>query len=198
MGGKISGWLSDCSLMVDEFKFIDKNIKDGNLDLVRKFRGLSRYRDDCTAINIAQFKNIAQEIYPPSLELSQENTDLTRANVLDMDACIENFEFITKVYCKTDDFPFNVISLPFLESNIGTSTCYGVFYSQVLRYQRICSRQRDFEDRTKKLAQDLLGRGYQLNRLCRQFCRVVEKYRTEFDKWGYPEDIKSWVRNILR
>ena len=142
-------------------------------------------------------KNIAQEIYPPSLELSQENTDLTKACVLDMDACIENLEFITKVYCKTDDFPFNVISLPFLESNICTSTCYGVFYSQVLRYQRICSRQR-IEDRTKKLAQDLLGRGYQLNRLCRQFCRVVEKYRTEFDKWGYPEDIKSWVRNILR
>ena len=198
MGGKISGWLSDCSLMVDEFKFIDKNIKEGNLDLVRNFRGLSRYRDDCTAINIAQFKNIAQEIYPPSLELSQENTDLTKACVLDMDACIENLEFITKVYCKTDDFPFNVISLPFLESNICTSTCYGVFYSQVLRYQRICSRQLDFEERTKKLAQDLLGRGYQLSRLRRQFCRVIEKYRTEFDKWGYPVDVKSWAQNILR
>ena len=52
--------------------------------------------------------------------------------------------------------------------------------------------------RTKKLAQDLLGRGYQLSRLRRQFCRVIEKYRTEFDKWGYPVDVKSWAQNILR
>ena len=27
MGGRSSGWLSDCSLMVDEFKYIDKKIK---------------------------------------------------------------------------------------------------------------------------------------------------------------------------
>jgi len=31
MGGKSSGWLSDCSLMVDEFKFIDRKIKEENL-----------------------------------------------------------------------------------------------------------------------------------------------------------------------
>ena len=29
MGGKSSGWLSDCSLMVDEFKYVTKKIKDG-------------------------------------------------------------------------------------------------------------------------------------------------------------------------
>ena len=29
MGGKVSGWLSDCSLMVDEFKYIRSKISNG-------------------------------------------------------------------------------------------------------------------------------------------------------------------------
>ena len=31
MGGKSSGWLSDCSLMVDEYKFIDGRVKSGDI-----------------------------------------------------------------------------------------------------------------------------------------------------------------------
>ena len=81
MGGKISGWLSDLSLMVDELKYIDGLVKAGNLELARKFKGLCRYRDDCTAINIENFKEIAEGIYPPSLELTQENDDFRAASV---------------------------------------------------------------------------------------------------------------------
>ena len=65
MGGKSSGWLSDCSLMVDEFKFIDRKVKEGRLELARSFRGLNRYRDDCTALNINDFRQLARDIYPP-------------------------------------------------------------------------------------------------------------------------------------
>ena len=32
MGGKSSGWLSDCSLMVDEFKYVDGKVKAGLLE----------------------------------------------------------------------------------------------------------------------------------------------------------------------
>ena len=42
MGGKSSGWLSDCSLMVDEFKFLDKKVKEGNLEIARQFIGLNK------------------------------------------------------------------------------------------------------------------------------------------------------------
>ena len=198
MGGKISGWLSDLSLMVDEYKFIDKQVKAGNLDLVRKFKGLCRYRDDCSAINIENFKEIAKDIYPASLELTQENTDLKKASVLDMNVYISDDDFETNVYCKTDDFPFNVISLPFLNSNISKSICYGVFYSQVLRYQRLCSKLSDFEIRVKLLAATLLERGYNIRFLQRKFLKVLDKYKEEFDRWLLPDDIENWSYYLIK
>ena len=70
--------------MVDEFRYIDRIVKNGDLELARRFKGLNRYRDDCTALNLDDFIILAQNIYPPSLELSQENQDLTQAAVLDM------------------------------------------------------------------------------------------------------------------
>ena len=196
MGGKSSGWLSDCSLMVDEFRYID-NRKSNQLDLVRSFRGLSRYRDDCTALNIPDFRELARDIYPASLSLSQENDSLDFANVLDMSVSVCEGNFVTKVYNKTDSFPFDVISLPFISSNISRDVCYLVFYSQVLRYQRLTSYLVDIEDRVRQLADILLGRNYIRGRLRRQFCRVISKYRSEFERWDIPAVSGVWFDNIV-
>jgi hypothetical protein len=106
--------------------------------------------------------------------------------------------FITKVYCKTDDFPFNVISLPFLESNISGRIYYLYFYGQVLRYQRLCSNRSDFEIRTRLLAETLLLRNYKEGKLGKEFCRVVYKYLGEFQKWTVPIDTENWFNQILR
>ena len=197
MGGKSSGWLSDCSLMVDEFKFIDRKVKEGSLELARSFRGLNRYRDDCTALNIDDFRQLARDIYPPSLELSQENDDLNQATVLDMHVTISEGHFRTKVYNKTDSFPFEVISMPFLESNIDRRICYKVFYSQVLRYERLCSDQEDFTDRVRLLGNTLLRRGYNLDRINKEFRRVIGTYRTEFERWDIPTDSQIWFKDIF-
>ena len=78
------------------------------------FKGLNRNRDDCTALNIDNF--LERDIYPDSLELSQENDDLSKATVLDMDVSIVDGYFRTKVCNKTDSFPFEVVSMPFLNS----------------------------------------------------------------------------------
>ena len=197
MGGKSSGWLSDCSLMVDEFRFIDKKVKEGNIEQARSFKGLNRYRDDCTALNIDNFQEIAKDIYPDSLELSQENDDFSKASVLDMDVSIVDGYFRTKVYNKTDSFPFEVVSMPFLNSNIDRQVCYKVFYSQVLRYERLCSFQLDFEFRVRALGKFLLKRGYRLAMLGREFVKVVRSYRTEFERWSVPTDSKRWFKYII-
>ena len=111
MGGKSSGWLSDCSLMVDEFRYIDGKVKGGEIELARKFIGLNRYRDDCSALNIDNFQGIARDIYPASLELTQENDDLSQATVLDMHVKISEGWFTTKVYNKT---AFHLKLFPYL------------------------------------------------------------------------------------
>ena len=127
MGGKSSGWLSDCSLMVDEFKYIEGKVRGGLLDEARVLKYFSRYRDDCTTLNVGSFMDISAEIYPPSLSLTQENDDFEEVNVLDLHVTIQQGTVITRVYCKTDDFPFDVISLPFLASNLDSKVCYMVF-----------------------------------------------------------------------
>ena len=126
------------------------------------------------------------------------DTDLKKASVLDMNVYISDDDFETNVYCKTDDFPFNVISLPFLNSNISKSICYGVFYSQVLRYQRLCSKLSDFEIRVKLLAATLLERGYNIRFLQRKFLKVLDKYKEEFDRWLLPDDIENWSYYLIK
>ena len=66
MGGKVSGWLSDCSLMVDEFKYIRGKISNGLLDEANALKYFKRYRDDCITLNCADFIDIAGDIYPPA------------------------------------------------------------------------------------------------------------------------------------
>jgi len=197
MGGSSSGFLSDLSLSVDEFKHIDGLMKTDRKTEARKFKHTVRYRDDITSCNHANFPNITNQIYPPSLALTTENDNDHEATVLDMDVKITQRNFITKVYCKTDDFPFHVISLPFLESNISCKLCYLVFYGQVLRYQRLCTLREDFENRTHKLSAQLISRGYNPLNLKKQFSKVIGNYREEFNRFEIPRDIGAWFGNIL-
>ena len=176
MGGRSSGWLSDCSLMVDEYKYIDGKVRAGLFDEVDRLKYFRRYRDDCTSLNVDDFLLIAGEIYPPSLTLTQENDRPDRANVLDMVVEVKDLSIVTRVYCKTDHFPFDVISLPFLESNLDSKICYRVFFGQIVRFQRLCSVLSDFEIRVRFLAGVLLARGYEDKYLRGQFCRAVVKY----------------------
>ena len=193
MGGKVSGWLSDCSLMVDEFKYVRKKISNGLLGEANALKYFKRYRDDCTTLNCADFIDIAGEIYPPSLSLTQENDDPNKANVLDMEVNISERACVTKVYCKTDYFPFTVISLPFLESNIDKNLCHAVFYSQIIHFERLSSHREDFEKRTCFLGEILKSRGYHFNALERLFCKCVIKYAKEFQKWSLPLNVKKMV-----
>ena len=75
---------------------------------------------------------------------------------------------------------------------------YLVFYSQVLRYERLSSKKIDFEERCRQLVQTLKSRNYKLDRLRKEFCRVIVKYRIEFMKWVIPENIASWFNEIIR
>ena len=107
------------------------------------------------------------------MTLTHENDSSDSANVLDMDVKIVEGSIVTRVFCKTDMFPFSVISLPFLNSNLDSGLCYRVFYGQVIRFQRLCSFRSGFEERTKFLAGILMQRGYKKGRLQGQFCNKL-------------------------
>ena len=66
-----------------------------------------------------------------------------------------------------------------------------------IRFQRLTSDRIDFEIRTRSLANILIARGYNKNRLRSQFSKAIEKYMIEFCKWDIPLDLKLWFDHIL-
>ena len=93
-------------------------------------------------------------------------------------------EFVIKVYCKTDDYDFNVVTLPFLESNVAEEMCYNVYFGQVLRFLRICSKVVDFIERTKFLSDNLIARSYVKKKLATKLNQVLFRYNREWNKFG--------------
>ena len=82
-----------------------------------------------------------------------------------------------------DDFNFEVISYPFPDSNIHSSLGYTTFYSQLIRFHRLCNNKSDLLFRAKLIFQKLINRGYKFNLLRSFFMRFINKYPVEI-KYG--------------
>ena len=126
---------ANLSLAVDEFRCVKKMLRDRSYSVLTKMNYMCRYLDDIRAPNFPEFELLFSSIYPPTLTLSKSNEDSTR-NVayLDLSVSVDNGQFQVKVYCKTDDYNFSVITLPFLDSNVAVEMCYYVYFGQILRF----------------------------------------------------------------
>ena len=82
-----------------------------------------------------------------------------------------------------DDFNFEVTSYPFPDSNIHSSLGYSTFYSQLIRFHRLCNNKSDFLFRAKLICQKLINRGYKFNLLRKVFMRFTNEYPVEI-KYG--------------
>ena len=92
-------------------------------------------------------------------------------------------KFVTGIYHKVDDFNLEVISYPFPDINIHSSLGYSTFYSQLIRFHRLCNNKSDFLFRAKLICQKLINRGYIFNLLRKSFMRFINKYPVEI-KYG--------------
>ena len=43
----------------------------------------------------------------------------------------------------------------------------------------------------------LKNRGYKFKRLEREFCKAINKYIREFQKWALPSNLNAWFRQIF-
>ena len=109
---------------------------------------------------------MVNRIYPPELQLNKANTADTEAPFLDLHLSISNGFVSSKIYDKRDDFGFNIVNFPFLESDVPRSTSYGVYISQLIRFARGSSHVAYFNARNKSLTAKLLQQGYRYHKLC--------------------------------
>ena len=80
---------------------------------------------------------------------------------------------MTGIYRKVDDFNFEVISYPFPQSNVHSMLGYSTYYSQLIRFFRLCNNINDFLFRAKFSYSKLVKYGYKhslLSKYCKRFC----------------------------
>ena len=78
-----------------------------------------------------------------------------------------------------DDFNFEVISYPFPQSNVHSMLGYSTYYSQLIRFFRLCNIINDFLFRAKFSYSKLVKRGYKHNLLLEYFKRFCSAYNIE-------------------
>ena len=128
MGCNASPLIADVYLSWLEYQYLTKLVRNKDFNLLHKLKYNSRYIDDIITPNVENFLEIAKHIYPTEIPLEQTDNDSLHDTFLDLDITVVNNSFFFKVFHKVDLFDFEVISFPFLESNIPQYICYNTFF----------------------------------------------------------------------
>ena len=139
MGGDPAPHWANLFLFYYESEFM-KKIKKSDSTRARKFRHIYRYIDDLQAINdYGEFERSINEIYPPELILNKENNIDTATCFLDMSLTVKDRDIETSIFDKRDYFPFSIVRLPYLISNIPQKMFYSSIGAEFLRICRVSS-----------------------------------------------------------
>ena len=123
-----------------------------------------RYLGDICIVNLKDFGTISRDIYDNTLIWEGNTCSYKRDKFLDLYIRVIDDTFVTGIYHKVDDFDFEVISYPFPDSNIH-SLGYSTFYTQLIRFHRLCNNKSDFLFRAKLIYQKLINHGCKFNLL---------------------------------
>ena len=139
------------------------------------------------------FKKYKAEIYPEELILKLESNVL-EASYLDLKFENINNTYKISLYDKRDDFSFEIVNYPWLDSNIPSSPAYGVYISRLVAFGRACDEYADFSLRHRALVEKLVKQGYIKSRLKSKFFQFFEKYKNLISK--YDKTCEFFVEDI--
>ena len=200
MGGNASPFIADLYLAWHEYCFmftLSKSKLEEDKRLARLLSNNSRYIDDISVINFLDFGSVAKRIYHKSLLLEESESGYHYDTFLDLNIRIVNRNFVIGIYHKVDDFNFEVINFPFPSSNIHSQVGYNTFYSQLVRFYRLCNNVHDFIMRVNLIRKKLSARGYSETTLHRYFLRFCNRYPVCI-KYGISENSEAlWKRSFI-
>ena len=194
MGGNSSPFIADLYLSWHEYCFMVK-LSKSNYSLASILSKNSRYIDDIAVVNYLGFSVLKNEIYDSSLTLEGSATGYHYDTFLDLQIRIFQNQFIIGIYHKVDDFNFEVINFPFPESNISYKIGFSTFYSQLIRFFRLCNNPKDFLARVNLTYYKLLVRGYSGKLLSKYFFKFTSSYPACL-KYGFHDCKTLWNKCI--
>ena len=104
-------------------------------------------------------------------------------------------DIVSTIYDKRDDFDFEIVNFPFLDSDVPRSTSYVFYISQLIRFARASSHVADFNTRNKLLTQKVLKQGYRYHKLRKTFSKFYKRYYDLTSK--FQIGLKSLLRQGL-
>ena len=88
------------------------------------------------------------------------------------------------LYDTWDDFDFDIVNFPFLDSAVPRRTSYGVYISQLIRFARASSNLSDFNCRNKGLTVKLLRQVYRYFKLRKAFSKFYRRHSALVEKYS--------------
>ena len=189
MGTNCAPLVSDLFLFCYERDFMKSLSRENQADIIEAFSSNSRYLDDLLNIDNICFDQMVDRIYPTKLQLNRANSSDTDAPLFGFEIykvlCISNGTVSSKIYDKRDDFDFDIVNFPFLDSDVPRRTSYGVYISQLIRFARASSNLNDFNYRNKALTAKLLRQSYRFFfKLRKAFSKFYRRYSALLEKYS--------------
>ena len=86
---------------------------DNQVDIIEAFNATARYLDALLNIDNPYFERMANQIYPPDLQLNKASNSDTEALFLDLHLSSSNGFVSSKIYDKRNDFVFDRVNFSF-------------------------------------------------------------------------------------
>ena len=146
MGTNCAPLVADLFLFCYERDFMLSLSDNNQTDIIEAFNSTSRYLDDLLNIDNPYFEQMFLDL----------NLAITIGIVSS-----NNFE---------------IVNFPFLDGDVPRSPSYGVYISQLIRFERVCSNVDDFNNRNLFLTAKLLKQGYRYHKIRKAFSIFHHRY----------------------
>ena len=154
----------------------------------KRYHATYRFIDDlCTLNNNHQFESSHHTIYPPELELKVEHRG-THATFLELDINVIDGMFVYKLFDKRDDFPFFIVRMPHLDSNIPSFVFYGSFKSEILRIAKNTLKYEDFVNSAVSFVGRMKNQGGSMSRLKGSIMKVFLDHPKAFKSFEISQN----------
>ena len=147
-----------------------------------------RFIDDLLGLNDGgEFARSSGQIYPSELELKEEHSGI-HATFLNLDISISNRRFVYKLFDKRDSFPFFIVRMPHMDSNIPKSIFYSSLVGEFLRIGRSTLLFEDFLPKAKDLIKRMFNQGAHHQISHRMLLKILSRHPESFSQFRM-EDI---------
>ena len=160
----------------------------------RHFHSTNRFIDDLCALNDGgEFRRVHKDIYPSELELKEEHSG-SEASFLSLFININEGIFVYKLFDKRDGFPFSIVRMPYVSSNIPESIFYSAMVGEFLRIARSTLFFNDFLPKACELIHRLNNQGAKQHISIRHLRKIIQRHPDDFTHFRIEtEDMLSQI-----